>query len=294
MEFYICSMVNIGLIGEIELLEPYAKKIHDHSEIHLSGKSSVGTFNNSENFRFSIPEFNRVELIERSDALVINKFSLLPFQMLRDIVKKSKHIFVAEYPNISIEECRELVKLADEAQTVVQVTNPLYFVPVIQWLNSNLKKPAFIDISYFKTDFAEMEPLLQLLFMLKDISGTEPKKVNAISFNQTAGDFEFINARLEFGAATAENIKFGKSNTEEYKIRIWASRQVHVFNMLAHNYKCNNSSPNLTRFRGIHEFDKFVESITQKIQPPSSLNEYLSVIQTIERIRSRLDQFSVS
>ena len=287
-------MLNIGLIGEIELLEPYAKMIQDHSETHISGKSSVGTYSNPANFRFSIPEFNRVELIERSDVLVINKFSLLPFQMLRDIVKKSKHIFVADYPDISIEECRELTKLAGEAQAVVQVTNPFYFVPVIRWLNSSLKKPAFIDISYFKTDFSETEPLLPLLFMLKDITGTEPRKINAISFNQNAGEFKFSNTRLEFGDATTMNINFGKSNTEEYKIRIWAAGQVYQFNMLTHNYKYNNSSPNLTRFRGIHEFDKFVESIIEKTATLSSLDDYLSVVQTIERVRSKLNQFSVS
>jgi hypothetical protein len=287
-------MLNIGLIGDIKLLEPYTKKIHDHSDIHISGKSSVGTNTNTGSFRFSIPEFNRVELIERSDALMINRFSLLPFQLLCNIVKKSKHIFATEYPAISIEECRELAKLATEAQTVVQVNNPLYFLPAIQWLNTNLKKPAYIDISYFRTDFEETDPLLTLLFMLKDITGTEPRKINAISFRKTANEFEFNNARLEFGDASTVNINFGKSHTEEFKIRAWAAGQVVTFNMKTKNYSFNSAPPDLAPFKGLNEFDKFVESSANKSQNLSSINDYLSVLQTLERIRAKLTQVSVS
>lgn len=287
-------MLNIGLIGDIKLLEPYAKKIHDHSEVHISGKSSVGTNTNPGSFRFSIPEFNRVELIERSDALMINRFSLLPFQLLCNIVKKSKHIFATEYPAISIEECQELAKLSTEAQTIVQVNNPLYFLPAIQWLNSHLKKPAYIDISYFKTDLEETDPLLPLLFMLRDITRTEPKKISAISFKKTANEVNFNNARLEFGDASAVNINFGKSNTKEFKIRAWATGQMISFNMLSKNYNCNSEAPDLTHFKGINEFDKFVESSTKKSQNLSSINDYLTVLQTVERIRAKLEQFSVS
>jgi len=287
-------MLNIGLIGDIKLLEPYAKMIHDHSDIHISGKSSVGTNTNPASFRFSIPEFNRVELIERCDALVINRFSLLSYPSLCSIVKKSKHIFAAEFPAVSIEECRELTKLAAEAQAIVQVNNPLYFLPPVQWLNNNLKKPAYIDISYFKTDFEETAALLLLLFMLKDITGTDPKKISALSFRETASEFEFSNVRLEFGNASTVNINFGKSNTEEFKIRAWAAGQIVSFNMLAKNYRYNSASTDLTSFRGINEFDKFVESSLGKSKNLSSLNDYLSVLQAVDRIRARLEQFSVS
>ncbi len=287
-------MLNIGLIGDIKLLEPYAKMIHDHSDIHISGKSSVGTNTNPASFRFSIPEFNRVELIERCEALVINRFSLLSFSAICNIIKKSKHIFAAEFPAVSIEECRELAKLANEAQTVVQVKNPLYFLPPVQWLNNNLKKPAYIDISYFKTDFEETAALLSLLFMLKDITGTEPKKISALSFRKTAGEFEFSNVRLEFGNASTVNINFGKSNKEEFKIRAWAAGQIVSFNMLTKNYSCNSATTDLTPYRGIKEFDKFVESSTKKSKNLSSLNDYLAVLQVVDRIRGKLEQFSVS
>jgi hypothetical protein len=287
-------MLNIGLIGDIKNLEPQAKKIHDHSEIHISGKSSVGTNTNTGSFRYSIPEFNRVELIERSDALIINRFSLLPFQLLCDVVKKSKHIFATEFPAIGINECRELAKLADEAQTVFQINNPFYFSPAVQWLGKNLKKPAYLDISYFKTNFEETDPLLPLLFMLKDITGTDPRKINAISFTKTSSEFGFNNVRLEFGDASTVNINFGLANYNEFKIRAWTAGQVVSFNMQTKNYSYNNSTPDLSEFKSINEFDEFVKNALKTSSIRSDISEYLSVLQTIDRINAKLEQFSVS
>lgn len=287
-------MLKIGLIGDINLFEPYAIKIHNHSGTYITGKSSVGSHTNPESFRFSIPEFNRVELVERSDALLINHFSLLRFELLCSIVKKSKHIFATEYPDLSIDECQELTKIAAEAQTVVQVCNPLYFLPAIQWLSTNLKKPAYIDISYFKPELEYTNPLLPLLFMLKDITGNEPKKISAISFRKMASEFEFNNVRLEFADATAVNINFGKSDAKEFKIKCWTAGQIISFNMLSKNYNINGTTPNLTPFRKITEFNKFVESSTKKSQNMSSLKDYSSVLQTFERIDTKLTRLSVS
>ena len=208
-------MLNLGLIGDIKLLEPYAKKIQGHQNIHITGKSSVGTTTNPASFRFTIPEFNKIELIERSDALLINHFSLLPFQLLCDIVRKSKHIFATEYPDISIQECRDLTKLANEAQTVFQVINPFYYLPALQWLNKNLKKPAYLDISFFKGKPEQTEWLTPLLLMLKEITGTIPKKISAMAFQINEPQSEFNNLRLEFGNASSVNLNFGLKKTRK-------------------------------------------------------------------------------
>ena len=85
---------------------------------------------------------------------------------MRDIIKKSKHIFCVEYPELSIEECTELNKLINESQSVVQVTNPYFFTPAIQWMNKNISTPAFIDYSNFERDVTESKSLYPMLLML--------------------------------------------------------------------------------------------------------------------------------
>ena len=105
-------MLNLGLIGDIRLMEPYIKRVMDHPEIHITGKSSVGIHPQPDDFRLPVPEFNRIELIERSDALLINRFSLLPFDMLCSMVKKSKHFFATSHPAFTPEQSLHLAKLA--------------------------------------------------------------------------------------------------------------------------------------------------------------------------------------
>src|SRR5665811_1586267 len=142
-------MLNIGLIGNTEILEPFVKRIRKNKDANVIGKASVGSSVKIDSFHYSIPEMNRIELIERADVILIDNSSLLPFNLLSDIVKKSKHIFTAGYLNISIEECTQLVKLTNESGSVFQVSNPYYYSPAIQWMNSHVSMPIFLDVSDF-------------------------------------------------------------------------------------------------------------------------------------------------
>jgi hypothetical protein len=82
-------MLNIGLIGNTEFLEPFVKRIQKNKQVNVIGKASVGSSSAHLNsFHYSIPEINRVELIERSDILLIDSSLMLPFKILSDIVKR--------------------------------------------------------------------------------------------------------------------------------------------------------------------------------------------------------------
>jgi hypothetical protein len=285
-------MLNLGLIGDITLLEPYAQMIHDRPGVHIAGKSSVGMNTDTKSFCFSIPEFNRIELVERSEALLINRFSLLSFQLLCNIVKKSKHIFAAEYPALNFKECQQLAKLAKEAKTIVQVTNPFFFYPAIQWMNKNLKKTAFIDISFFKEGLEGIEPLLPLLLMLKGLGGIVPKKTGVVSFHPAPAKSEFTNVRLEFGDASVVNINFGRIGShEEFKVRAWTAAQVISLNFTAGNYTCNDLPIDLSHYKGANELDVFIENTTNKDMEATGLEEYLTGLQIIQNIKNKMAQF---
>ncbi len=288
-------MLNLGLIGDIELLEPFAHKIHEHPEIHIAGKSSVGMNADSGSFRFSIPEFNRIELIERSDALLINRFSLLPFPMLRDIIKKSKHIFAVEYPDLPPEECRQLAKLATEAKTVVRITNPFFFLPAVQWLKRYLKNPAYMDISFFKPGNEGPGELMPLLMMLTGFFPEMPRRIVAVSFHSSPVATEFTNARLEMGDASAVNIHFGKAGAEEvFKMNAWSTGQVIALDFSAGYFSCNGTPVHHDFAPGGDEFDLFVKQISGKNSCASGLEDYITALQILQKIQDRLGQFSSS
>lgn len=275
------------------MLEPYIKRAQEIPEIHIAGKSSVGTFSPSGNLRMSAPEFNRIELIERSDVLLINRFSLIPFQLLCDMVKKSKHFFATSYPELNSAECNQLDMLAHEAQTVIQVSNPFYYLPAIQWLNKNIRYPAIIEINHFKPEYQDIDILIKLLLMLKDAAGVNPKKAAAVSYHSTPADAGFNNIQLEFTNGTRVAVNYGKmGQLKEFSIKTYANNQFTDFNLIAGQGSCNNSPVDFSPFKELSETDSFIHSILQKKQSKTQIQDYSSVIQTVQKISSKLDRYS--
>ncbi len=285
-------MLNIGLIGNTETLEPFVKRIRKNKSVNVIGKASVGTSAQLNGFHFSIPEMNRVELIERADVLLIDNSSLLPFKMLSDILKKSKHVFTAGYLNITIEECTQLVKLANESGSIVQVSNPYYFSPVVQWMNQNVALPTFLDILDFSGDEKKDERLYPIILMLLGLTGISPKKVGAVTFNSTPNKSDFTNIRLEFGDASVVNISYGNiESLEEFKIRAYSRNQFISLNFSKKTFICNNEPIDLTDYMNVKEFDWFIETIANKVKKKSCIEDYLIAMHLVQKINKKIAQF---
>ena len=286
-------MLNVGLIGNTEILEPFVMEIKKNTQINIVGKASVGSSEELTGFHYSIPEFNRVELIERADLIIMDNSTPMAFKFMRDIVKKSKHIFCAEYPELTIEECTELNKLINESRSVVQVTNPYFFSPAIQWANKNIKTPAFIDYSNFEDDVTEKKSLYPMLLMLLKITGISPKKIGAVTF-PGYNNSKFTNVRLEFGDASVVNLNFGKlESLKNFKVRIYSDNQFATFNFSKEKFLSDNKAIEFDEECMISELDIFLQAIEEKIKKISTLDDYLIAMHVAQKINKKIAQFSI-
>lgn len=291
-EVYICTMLNLGLIGNTETLEPFVKRMRKNPGINIVGKTSVGGSAQLNSFHFSIPEFNRIELIERADLFLIDDSSLLPFHSMCDIVKKSKHIFFAGYPDLTIEECSQLVKLANESGSVIQVSNPHYFHPAIQWMNNNIVTPSFLDVTFFTAEF-NPKSIFALLLMLMGITGLSPKKIGAVSFQSDHSDSNFNNVRLEFSDASVVNLNYGNLQPlSEFKIKSYAPGQFVTLSFTGKTYLCNNEAIDISAYPATSEFDTLTDTIAHKTHPISNIEDYLIVLNAVQKINKKIAQFS--
>jgi hypothetical protein len=285
-------MLNIGIVGNTEVLEPYVKRIQKNKNVNVIGKASVGTNAQLNSFHFSIPEFNKVELIERADVLLIDNSSRLQFDMLCNMVKKSKHIFTTEYLDLSVEECQELVKLSHESGSVVQVSNPYFFTSEVQWLNANLSSPFFLDISKFSDKQDKNETLYPLLLMLIKLTGLNPKKVGVVAFESVERETNFLNVRLEFGNASVVNISFGNQiPLDKFKIEGYSKKQFVSLELNANSYSINNEILDLSDYSIVTEFDSFIDAIENKSKKNSGIEDYLATIILGQTINKRVLQY---
>lgn len=285
-------MLNVGLIGNTEILEPYVKRFRENKNINVIGKASVGSSSQLNSFHFTIPEFNKVELIERADVLIIDNSSLMPFKILSEIVKKSKHAFTAGYLNLTIDECSQIVKLANESGSVVQVSNPYFFTPQIQWLSNNISTPVYLDILDFTKDNIHENLLYPIILMLLELTGISPKKVGAVTFNSNPNKSDFTNVRLEFGDASVVNISYGSlESLEEFKLRVYSRNKFINMNFSRNTFICNNNPIDLSDFEKDNEFDFFINTIQNKTKKKSCIEDYLIAMYLVQKINKKITQF---
>ncbi len=287
-------MVNLGLIGNIYQMKPYIEKAYELPEINVAGKSAAGTQSETEDYRLPVPEFSRIELIKSVDALFINRFSSLSFRMLSEIIRESKPFFATSYPNLSPEECAQLSKLAREAKTVIQVANPYFYLPPVQWFNQNIKKPAYIDLFLSKKEEEKFEDLLiQLLLMLKEMTDSKPKKINAIFFEMKQENELFRNINLEYGDGSIVNLNIKYSaNQEEFTIKTYARNQFAAFDMINAAGTCNNSVVNLDDSTEHNEVFAFFDAIGSSKTQTTNLDDYSAAIQTVKIILARIEKYT--
>lgn len=286
-------MLNVGLIGNTEILEPFVVEIKKNAQINIIGKASVGSSEELTSFHYSIPEFNRVELIERADVIIMDNSTPMPYKFMRDIIKKSKHIFCAEYPDLSIDECTDLNKLINESRSVVQVTNTYFFSPAIQWANKNIKTPAFIDYSNFERNITEKKSLYSMLLMLIGLTGISPKKIGVVTF-PGFNNSKFTNVRLEFSDASVVNLNFGKlESLKNFKIRIYSDNQFATFNFSKEKFLSDNKTIDFDDDFMVKELDTFISTIEGNVKKMSTLDDYLIAMHVAQKINKKIAQFSI-
>jgi hypothetical protein len=129
--------------------------------------------------------------------------------------------------------------------------------------------------------------------MLKDAAGVSPKKAAAVSYHSTPADSGFNNIQLEFANGTRVAVNYGKMDLlNEFSIKSYANNQFTEFDLIQGHSLCNNSPVDMNSFKEINETDAFINSVLQKKQSNTQIQDYSSVIQTVHKISSMLDRFS--
>ncbi len=269
-------MVNVGLIGKIDSIESQAGSIRDFPGIHIAGKSSTGTLSKQDGFRYSIPELNRTDLIEKSDVLFFTKGSNPTPEILSDIIKRSKHIFLADFFYPTPEEFTEIEKLLMESNSVFQVQNPFLYNPVVQWTGTNFPLPAYFDLNFCSGPLEDNEIYIRLLMLPTGFLGANPSKFRHVSLMDADSGSGFTNFRLEYNDSSVFNfnLNFRACQTE--------------FSLKAFSVK-NTMSGNL--LDGTLEFDNkpFQQ---QKQNPKSEWTDFFNAVSGISPVRTGVSEFA--
>src|SRR5260221_362528 len=141
-------MLKIGIIGVGHL-----GKFHLNNWAMIEGVKLVGFCDTDDDNaklvseKYGLPRFEDAEeLMDACDAVDIVAPTTVHFELCEAAIKKGKHVFVEKPLANTMDEARELVKLAKEANIKFQVGHVERFNPAFLALKEYKLLPMFIEV----------------------------------------------------------------------------------------------------------------------------------------------------
>ncbi len=283
-------MLNIGLIGNIAAIEKQAERLKKYPDLRIQGKASAGTKDGHSEYDFSIPEYNRVELIERCDALILEDSAHVPYSLLIDAIKRNKHIFFSGYPDFTEIQCQELIKLIEEAGTVVQITNPLFYNSSVQWVVHNTSTPFYLSVEVTRPCSRFTNKVLwDILFLVTKMGQTLPKKMKIFNAEHKEKDYHFINIRNDYSDSSVLDLNLTlEEKNEKYQFRVISEKNYFDVNLITHQITGKKRAIHTKKPEIVKEYESFFKAIIKKQLPLTGISEYADVLKIVEEINGKI------
>ncbi|MFC2112186.1 Gfo/Idh/MocA family protein [Bacteroidota bacterium] len=209
-------MLKIGVIGESGPGEGIGEIISNHTTCTYSGTY----FSESEQARqysgnLNVPVFTDFQAFLAScDAVIVESAGDIKSTHIIEALKSSKHILLEKPMDWTDEELEYLFKLAEEANTLIQLRETFLFNPVIKAAEPFIHSPAFIDYQIGISSEAPMEKLPDLIMRsilqcLDAITHLNPGRVSKYDTVFSPDLFGFpgvIHGRIEYDNGCIANI----------------------------------------------------------------------------------------
>ena len=208
-------MLKVGVLGIGHL-----GKFHLNNWLVIEGVELIGFFDPSDENALAVIEKYRIkrfddaeQLMDACDAVDIVAPTTAHFDLCKAAITKGKHVFVEKPLANSMDEARQLVKLAKEANIKFQVGHVERFNPAFLALKNYSLEPMFIEVhrlAQFNPRGTDVSVILDLMIHDIDIILSLVKSnVKFISANGVAvmsDTPDIANVRIEFDNGCVANL----------------------------------------------------------------------------------------
>lgn len=224
-------MLKIGVIGAGHL-----GKFHLNNWKEIAGVDLVGFYDpHDENAKevaekYQLTRFLDAEaLIESCDAVDIVAPTNFHFEWCEMAIKKGKHVFVEKPLANTMEEARQLVKLAAESGIKFQVGHVERFNPAFLAIKDMELKPMFIEVhrlAQFNPRGTEVSVILDLMIhdidIILSIVKSDVKSISASGVGVLTETPDIANVRIEFHNGCVANLTSSRISMKKMrKIRLF-------------------------------------------------------------------------
>jgi len=322
-------MLKIGVIGAGHL-----GKFHLNNWAIIEGVKLTGFCDTDDDNaklvsqKYDLPRFEDADaLMDACDAIDIVAPTTSHFELCEAAIKKGKHVFVEKPLANTMDEARELVKLAKEANIKFQVGHVERFNPAFLALKNQVLQPMFIEVhrlAQFNPRGTDVSVILDLMIHDIDIILSLVKSnVNYISANGVAvmsDTPDIANVRIEFDNGCVANltssrismkkmrkmrlfqkdsyigIDFLEKKTEIIKQSVPGEKNVFTFDIDTNNGKKTIAiaNPDIQEVNAIKmELEEFRDAILNNTDTPVTVVDGFRAMDVAHQILEKIGNVSV-
>ena len=208
-------MLKIGVFGVGHL-----GKFHLNNWKEIEGVEIVGFYDpnneaaNDVAAKYNIKRFLQPEeLVERIDAADIVAPTPFHFQLTEAVIRKGKHVFVEKPLANTLEEGKQLVNIAREANVKVQVGHVERFNPAYTAIKDLDLNPMFIEVhrlAQFNPRGTEVSVVLDLMIhdidIILSLVKSDVRHISASGVAVMTDTPDIANVRIEFNNGCVANL----------------------------------------------------------------------------------------
>ena len=136
-------MIKLGIFGDQTTNHELLGQLKTMPEVEVVGLYFSGNATDPDGFPvFSSP----IGLMDVSDAILILSDKSISNDLVKLILRKSKHVYLKSVPSLHIKEIKELIDLEKEAGIVTFIYNPFNYNPYFDPFSNKYEKPFLINL----------------------------------------------------------------------------------------------------------------------------------------------------
>jgi predicted dehydrogenase len=318
-------MLKVGVFGVGHL-----GKIHLNNWKEIEGVELIGFFDPSQQVskevsdKFQLPYFDNAEqLMDACDLVDIVAPTTEHFEISKAAITKGKHVFVEKPLANTMDEARELLKLAKEANIKFQVGHVERFNPAFLALKGYSINPMFIEVhrlAQFNPRGTDVSVILDLMIhdidIILNLVNSNVKYISANGVAVMSDTPDIANVRIEFDNGCVANltssrismkkmrkmrlfqkdayigIDFLEKKTEVIKLNTDEDKQVFTFDIETNNGKKTIAIANPTVSVGNAikmELEAFVSAINQGTETPVTILDGFRAMDVAHQILEKIN-----
>ena len=197
-------MIKLGIFGDHTTNPELLDRLKVMPEVEIIGLYFSGNATDPDGFSmFSSP----IGLMDVADAILILSDKSISNDLVKLILRKSKHVYLKSVPSVHIREIKELIDLEKEAGIVTFIYNPFNYNPYFDPFSKKYEKPFLINLRtcFEGAVIKSSHEMLLLVTALNRLVQSNYKKLEVFGL-QEANNQLVINLRIEYNNGCVINL----------------------------------------------------------------------------------------